>query len=139
MKWEHYTNEEVVLKRCEQDNETLKPIGLWFAQNKDWLKWCECEEFASYKHYYEIDEVPKNILKINTVEEAKELCKNYVLEGNRIDWIKVAEKYDGAFLKSFNLRSFPDMFSTPGALIFCALDVDSLVIWNQKDLKITLS
>jgi hypothetical protein len=100
-----------------------KPLGVWVSvegdsseDNISWKEWCISENFQleHFKHSYEVilkDDA--NVLHLKTSDEIFEFTKKYPLplekgwyswrskDTYQIDWVKVAEKYQGIIIAPY--------------------------------------
>jgi hypothetical protein len=133
-------NKEIELTRTYSQGQELKPRGLWYAIDNEWIEWCEGNTDGWIKNG--IIELEIDISKMLIVETAEQLREffdkfNYeVCKGIRyIDWGKIAQNYSGLEIRNYhNLKcgnAIPMMDST----WFWAWDVSSGCVWDLSIIK----
>ena len=89
-------------KIFETRRHGVKPHGLWYEINGEWVRWCESEMpgwVKKYNIFLDIDTT--NILILDTYEKAAEFQERYEDKTSElkmlqfIDWIKVSHDYKG--------------------------------------------
>lgn len=141
--------ETVNLDNDENTNEILfnfglKPPGLYFAPNDDWIDWCYNAGFSTGNYTYKqrISKIikPEKILIVpRDRESVLKFLKKWTITPNdveesigvfisRINWKDIMQEYGGIFLPSIKDMEY---LTIPGGLIFSALDVDTLVIFEE--------
>lgn len=84
----------------------IKPNGLWYDIDGDWISWCLAESPNWIRPYiYEVILDESKVLKINTIEEFEVFEDEYSIRDNTfsnfgivncidyINWLRVREKY----------------------------------------------
>ena len=106
---------------------TNKPVGLWFAQGVDWLKFIDQKMPIIAKHAHQLDLNWDNIIKVDKVSLAGFESKYGVdsPDGRLIDWRKVAEDWSGVWVELDGIES--DW--TKG------WDLSSGAVWGNTGLK----
>lgn len=128
-----------------QKEQSLKPNGLWYSLDKEWINWCSSEMphwKEKYNHLLEVD--LSRILIISSIRDvknleslygSKEVVEKWGITYNHIDWVKLSEDYDG-----IEIRNYYDIkFSIPDGSIsqgmwFYSWDIPSGCIWNLRSL-----
>ncbi len=143
----------------------MKPNGLFFARNNEWLEW-ELEHvfINDSKYKYSIHSQSCKNLKIYSIDDVKELVKcfkkytyNVTIEGkvhilhdntgrynsHMSDWSLLRKKdYDGVHFtrnlinERYTLHPNPDSVEYACYKLICCLDVETIVIWNLKELSL---
>lgn len=80
----------------------VKPKGLWYGVNEDWLRWCKSEQPNwIYPYNFELKINFSKIIVIKNYEQLKQFTEKYKdydsfsMVDYQIDWYKVAKKYSG--------------------------------------------
>ena len=129
------------LTPIEQTPGSLKPRGLWYGFGDEWIGWLKMEMpewWGETQYAYKIFPDTSNILVINTREELDDFIKNYYGEKS-IDWVKVAQVYDGFEIPHYRKEGFRQIvFTSPEREKYMwvyAMDISSGCIWNPKAIK----
>ena len=116
-----------------------KPNGIWFSQDNQWNK------MHDYSYKYTMHLELKNDLSIYNIlhvdmsnhEELLSFIRKYKQCGYnfRVDWNKVANKYDGIFMDKVKgiPSSYYKLYNSVDGCWILSLDVDSLCIWRWDD------
>lgn len=132
--WIHYSTNEIKELKNNKVSNNMKPVGLYFAPNKDWLRYCSKSNwFISLNKYeYKISDI-KNLNILNITDE--KILKKYLRKEELFFFIKVynwekmkTDGYDGIYISKESIDS--DTWSI--------YDVETLCIWNTKKIKIEL-
>jgi hypothetical protein len=113
----------------------MKPVGLWYSINYEWLEWCR-DNFRIHKEILEID--LSNVLVIDSVSKLKSLIREFgyfIVEGVKyIDWRKLSKRYSGIEFVNYNeIRNQLSILDLP--TWFYGLDVSSGCIWDLSVIK----
>ena len=89
------------LYSIRRDPFPMKPYGLWYAINDEWLEWCHSEmpdRIGRYYHKLEVNE--SQILIIKTTNEITQFIEEYKYYPFDpilwlINWTEVAKDYKG--------------------------------------------
>lgn len=129
------------LKAAEQTSGSLKPRGLWYGFGDEWIGWLKSEmpEWWDEAQYaYKIIPDTSTILVINTIEELDQFIDTYNV-GRNIDWVKVAEEYDGIEFPTYSKNRFRSLaFSSTDHMKYMwvySMDIASGCIWNPRAIK----
>ena len=130
------------LKNREQ-RVSDKPIGFWYGFRTSWHKWCRSEmpRWIIGSDYEVIVPSHLNILVLNShadifnfTDEYKINEKESFLENFQIDWVDVAEEYDGIEIEPYQHICRMDA----QCRWYYSWDVASGCIWNAKDVTLKL-
>lgn len=129
------------LKITEQSTGSLKPKGLWYGFGDEWIGWLKSEmpEWWDEAQYaYKVIPNLSNILVINTREELDQFIDTYNV-GRNIDWVKVAQDYDGIEFPTYSKNRFRNLaFSGADHMKYMwvySMDIASGCIWNPNGIK----
>lgn len=129
------------LRPVEQSSGSLKPKGLWYGFGDEWIGWLKSEmpEWWDEAEYaYKVIPEMANILVINTVEELDQFIDTYNV-GRNIDWVKVAQDYDGIEFPTYSKNRFRNLaFSGTDHMKYMwvySMDIASGCIWNPSGIK----
>jgi hypothetical protein len=131
----HYTSNKIDRYQTHytQHPDTLKPIGMWGSWNTEWRDWCNENEFSTFdlNNYYTIQMKIKDFSKILVIDSL-DTYLNLLGYCNKLNWKKVAKKYDGVVVKNYN-KIKSDLHKT-GLLdtFLYSLDVNCCCIWNLE-------
>ncbi len=137
----HFSNKQIdkLLPRVyEQQPFILKPSGLWFSKNNEWLEWCESEGYKytnqSFRYKLEIDF--RGILVIDSIDNLNWFKKTYS-KGNKIMWTDVATDYDGIYFDNYyEIKGFiRENKRFEEFLWYFGIDVNSGCIFNTRCIK----
>lgn len=135
------TNPISELGITQQSSGSLKPKGLWYGFGDQWISWLKSEmpEWWDEAQYaYKIFPNLANILVINTIEELDQFIDTYNV-GRNIDWVKVAEEYDGIEFPTYSKNRFRNLaFSSSDHMKYMwvySMDIASGCIWNPRGIK----
>lgn len=120
----------------KQDNSRMgKPNGLWYGVGTSWIDWVKSSVPGwIQKHVFEITPEYSNILKIQNFDELVEFSNEYSyrlqddISFKVIDWIKVAEKYDGIEITNYMYKTRMNF----DYFWYWGWDVASGCIWNKS-------
>jgi len=125
----------------QQSSGSLKPKGLWYGFGDQWINWLKSEmpEWWDEAQYaYKVFPNISNILVINTIEELDQFIDKYNV-GRNIDWVRVAEEYDGIEFPSYSREGFRNLaFSSSDHMKYMwvySMDIASGCIWNPSGIK----
>lgn len=125
----------------QQSSGSLKPKGLWYGFGDQWINWLKSEmpEWWDEAQYaYKVFPNLANILVINTIEELDQFIDTYNI-GRNIDWVRVAEEYDGIEFPSYSREGFRNLaFSSSDHMKYMwvySMDISSGCIWNPNGIK----
>ena len=122
----------------------FKPIGLWYAFGKEWLKYLNTvlkEPAGKFIYKFDIDKCKMVYLnseyRIHTftqkygVKEESEESRKYGTVEDMIDWSKVANDYEGVEFDPYfkDLEKVYQWYET--------VSIPSGCIWDSRNLKIT--
>lgn len=126
--------------------DSLKPIGLWYSINLEWIKWCKSEmPDWIHKHNIEIDIDEGKILVISTPKQLAYFIEKYERSVSysdflkEVNWEKVTKQYSGIEIRNYEqlkwmrdrdhntIKSFSAWFSS--------WDVSSGCIWDLTVVK----
>jgi len=115
----------------------MKPVGLWYSINYEWLEWCR-DNFRIHKEILEIEIDLSNVLVIDSVSKLKSLIREFgyfIVEGVKyIDWRKLSKRYSGIEFVNYNeIRNQLSILDLP--TWFYRLDVSSGCIWDLSVIK----
>lgn len=115
----------------------MKPVGLWYSINYEWLEWCR-DNFSIHKEILEIEIDLSNVLVIDSVLKLKSLIEEFgyfIVEGVKyIDWQKLSKRYSGIeFVNYTEIRNQLSVLDLP--TWFYGLDVSSGCIWDLSVIK----
>jgi hypothetical protein len=137
----HYSTSPVVnLYSKNQRNSTVKPEGLWYEVNGDWVRWCEAEElgWTTEKMLYSVDLGESNVLKISSVEELDDFTEKFVrlLQPEVLweypQWAEVAKLWDGLQISPYLWeRRLTSMW-------YYGWDCASGVLWRPRKASVML-
>lgn len=139
---QHYSRDPVaVVRSVEQDPNGRwdKPRGLWVsvAGPDDWPSWCESEGFgdvaAKLAHEVVLAD-DAHILHLRSgfdvfglaVDYEREMPHAYYSRGDAIDWVRVADEYDGIIIAPYQWSCR----LTPETSWYYSWDCASGCIWN---------
>jgi len=116
-----------------------KPLGgLWYSINTSWMEWCLAEQPDWLSQYiYEI-EIARLVMpplhKLSSDAKFEKFETEFALSDNKfrmklIDWLKVAEQYDGLEINPYNT------FRRLGSFWYYGWDCASGVIWRGRAIK----
>ena len=104
----------------------MKPKGLWYGIGNSWIDWVRTEmpEWET-EQAYALSLNKSSMLTIRTYEELIEFDKQYS-EGEYINWMEVAKKYDGIEIAPYISRARFEI------LWYYGWDVASGCIWGPN-------
>lgn len=126
---------------------TLKPTGLWYVFTKTrWIEWARSAMKDAFKkndvvYLYRLKFTkPSNILIVDSLQKAKDLCKQLVSSTARAyNWNKLKQQgYDGVEIYDDVLDA---MFREDGddcLLMLQSFDISSGCLWNVENVKVEL-
>jgi hypothetical protein len=129
------TDSEVIGK-CyyKQLDLSLKPSGLWYGINGDWLDWCRYEMpewIEKYNYQIEIDE--SKILQIDNIYNLRLFIEKYACNKLRyINWQLVSRKYSGIEIINYHEIKYKNRYLD---IWFYSWDCDSGCIWDIDVIK----
>lgn len=109
----HYSNQALKsVRSVTQEPQGMnvrgdKPKGLWVSVqgDDDWYSWCQSESYGIGKLAYHVVLCPDaNVLRIGTAQELDEFTEQFGIEKSwtvDIDWISVANKYQGILIAPY--------------------------------------
>jgi len=114
-----------------------KPEGLWysFSLGQGWMRG-QMENYGwldAYKYILYLDTSSLNILQIKNARDAIEFLDEYAPATGKIDWPRIASKYDG--IEILNYRKW-GRHNREVREQFYGWDMDSGCIWNTQNLKV---
>mgnify|MGYP000097111321 CR=1 FL=1 len=125
----------------KQSSGSLKPKGLWYGFGDEWIGWLKSEMpewWDDAQYAYKVFPNISNILVINTIEELDQFIDKYNV-GRNIDWVRVAEEYDGIEFPSYSREGFRILaFSSSDHMKYMwvySMDIASGCIWNPSGIK----
>lgn len=135
------TNPISELGIIQQSSGSLKPKGLWYGFGDEWIGWLKSEmpEWWDEAQYaYKVFPNIPNLLVINTIDELDQFIGKYNA-GRNIDWVRVAEEYDGIEFPSYSREGFRNLaFSSADHMKYMwvySMDIASGCIWNPSGIK----
>lgn len=127
----------------------LKPAGLWYGIDGDWIEWCESEMPHWVKpYYYELEFVENiNLLLITNLAELKSFNDKYsvvikedaVFPLKEIDWVKVMKDYDGIEIQNYHsikYATYSEIGLSLSMIWFSGWDCNSGCVWNLGKVKV---
>ena len=153
----HYSGKPIEnLYKVDQRPHGCKPQGLYCAPNTEWEDWCESQDFATstneFKYKLVGDMSKLLVVDLNNVNEfeAKYSVKCQDIMGvgedreelkalialvikSQFHWDKVALEYPGVWFKYHELYTL-----RPWRSWVCALDVETIVIWDPSGFSVKL-
>jgi len=143
MKRIHYSDAETLCleKKYLQGIYKLKPCGLWYSINNEWLKWCK-SEMPSWitKFKFELNINTSNILIISNISELQSFCSEYKYKLNPfksldyIEWARVSKNYDGIEIRNYDNLKYDRNLDYKNVWVY-GWDISSGCIWNLQALK----
>jgi hypothetical protein len=159
--WSNYYHySELVIDEVKSTEQTLhlcdKPTGIYFSLGNKWLRWCQEQDFYphNYKYKYQLSSIGTTNIYILTLHNIYDFIDTYKTEvkldddyiKKNIDWeMIIHDGYDGILIPEdiLDLRYFRGDLSLEMFLelnnLLSSYDVESLVIWNPKRVKIKLA
>ena len=128
-------------KTYPQERAVLKPRGLWYGIDNEWIEWCKNNMVHRVKKkIIELEDI--NLSKILIIENFKQLKVfseefSYKVDPyvNYINWEKISKKYSGIEIQNYykikEKESFPDLDN----IWFWGWDVSSGCIWDLSIIK----
>jgi len=115
----------------------MKPVGLWYSINYEWLEWCRYN-FRIHKEIIEIEIDLSNVLVIDSIFKLNSLTEEFgyfIVEGVKyIDWEKLSKRYSGIeFVNYDEIRNQLSVLDLP--TWYYGLDVSSGCIWDLSVIK----
>jgi len=141
MKRIHITNATIDVSRTyEQSDKDIKPTGLWYGINNEWLNWCkEHEPEWIGKNMFKLDIDMSNVLILSTVKDTIEFYIKYKKDKpwECMKWRDLAKDYDGFEIQNYHAIKYSEFLRIDyiGFLWLWGWDVDSGCIWNLKAIK----
>lgn len=128
--------------RSYKQGDSLKPKGLWYSLDVEWLEWCLCEMrhwVEEYSHEIEIDY--SNILLIESQQGVIDFESKYgknvgttLVSGFsyfQIDWDKLSQDYSGIEIRNYHkLKRNISAGELSRRIWLSGWDVSSGCIWN---------
>jgi hypothetical protein len=127
--------------------EKLKPSGIWYAIDNDWIDWCSSEIphwIGRYQQVLQIDH--SRILVLKSIDDIKTFISKYKVEPHPllkfmwyINWKAVASEYAGIEIhnyreikwgEGYDFNRYQDL-----GLWFSAWDVSSGCIWDLSAIR----
>lgn len=155
----HLSNKKLINITAKKQSISIKPIGLWYGNDCNWLNWVKKNTGIDYKYKYEIkisitqiENKHKNkVLVLKSARDFDKFTIKYGVFKNNIIYIKwndVSKHFGGIEVrnirkrliaskyvqKKFNLNYNVDELDYP-ILWTEYFDVDSGCIWNEKSVK----
>ena len=129
---------EIELTRTYCQGQELKPKGLWYAINNEWIEWCKNNADCWIKSgIIELEVDLSKMMIVETTEQLNGLFTkfNYELcEGIRyIDWHKMAQNYSGLEIRNYHGLKWANTIIDSGW--FSSWDVSSGCIWDLSIIK----
>jgi hypothetical protein len=110
-----------------------KPTGFWYGFGSSWIDWVNMEVPEwNYNHIFKIEVNQNKILQINTLDKLIEFDNNFSVQVSyfkNIDWIRVADFYDGIEITPYQYKARRELSWYYG------WDVASGCIWNPNAIK----
>jgi hypothetical protein len=137
----HLTHESEIKKMdTKQKPEGPKPRGLWYAVGFGWLDFTANEFTSFYEekevYAFEISLNGLNVLRITNYDELLKFEEAYLVSNENeymkkfdINWVKVAENYDGIEIAPYIYKA------RMGHFWYYGWDVASGCIWNTSKLN----
>lgn len=144
-------SKKINITKLYSQNNGLKPVGLWYAINNEWVDWCLSQEpdwIKSNNILVEIDE--GKVLTLKNTEQIKEFIarykklitppieyKNWLLPIEYINWFLLAQEYAGIEIQNYHeikFESFQNINLLPMTWFF-AWDVSGGCIWDLSIIK----
>ena len=130
-----------------QKENSMKPRGLWYSINYEWLEWCR----GNYSIHSEMISLNIDLSKILIIENSTQLDSlmdifgYYIVKGVKyINWEKLSTYYSGIEFRNYNqtrncfdLHNLPTWFYTLDCSCGCIWDLS--VIKNYKHSELDLS
>ena len=108
-------------RKYYQGKMEMKPNGLWYALDNDWLEWCSGEMphwVQKYLFSFTVDLT--NILILSNIEEVRKFCDEYekpIFESiTAVDWWKVSQEYAGIEICNYHKLKW-EVFSSEHRLM----------------------
>jgi GNAT superfamily N-acetyltransferase len=117
--------------RFQEGHYGFKPKGIWLAKGTGWIDFIE-EEGIDFKHYcsaFKVD-LGEDILVLNDLEDYNGFTLRYAISESKIDWVKVAKRYNGIAL--INPRRFQ---FNEGLQWVYGWDITSACIWSEEGVE----
>jgi len=114
----------------------LKPDGLWYGINNEWLDWC-CGEMPDWikKYLFELDIDETDILIISSKNDLTEFCKKYRYDtSTEINWKEVRDDYKGIEIENYHDLKWSNNLSL-SSVWFYIWDVSGGCIWDLTALN----
>lgn len=134
-------SKEIDLTRTYAQGHDIKPKGLWYGIDNEWLDWCEgnMEEWIK-NEIIELDVDLSKMLILETPDQLKAFSDKYSYEIiphstiKYIDWAKIAQDYSGIEIRNYYDLKYYDQFMR-WEVWFMAWDVSSGCIWDLSIIK----
>jgi len=136
----HITSSKAIIpkgRNYAQQPLELKPNGLWYSINDEWLEWCFGNDLFDWigDNRFELELDMSKILVISSVDELTMFNNEFEDKESRfrnIDWRLVAEKYSG--IELINYYSYR-MATVNRSIWHYSIDVNGGCIWDLSALK----
>lgn len=132
-------NRQLNLSKKYTQEMDMKPRGLWYSIDNEWLDWCKGNEFYTAKGLIEIEIDTTQIMVIQTRQQLDlfidKFGYNLTSRVKYIDWQKLATVHSGVEFRDFyKIRSgFRSLLDLP--TWYYALDCSSGCIWDLSIIK----
>lgn len=131
-----------------QKEKSIKPRGLWYGINYEWLEWCK-GNFSIHNEMIEINIDSSKILLIENPQQLYSLMGIFgynIVEGVKyIDWEKLSKYYSGIEFQnyhqtknSFDLHNLPTWFYTLDCSSGCIWDLSVIKNYTHSELDLSL-
>lgn len=125
------SSESIDLTRTYIQQFDIKPIGLWYAMDNDWIKWVKTEGMPwIYPNDFTMKLDKTDILVLDSIADFKNFNTDYTVFNSfiSIDWVRVADKYKGIEIPNYN-KVRHHFFDMPMTWIL-TWDVNSGCVWD---------
>lgn len=127
-------SESIDLTKTYTQRFDIKPIGLWYAMDNDWIKWVKGEQMPwIYPNDFVLKIDKTDILVLESIDDFKHFNKEYAVFNSyiSIDWARVAEKYKGVEIPNYDkIRHYNFEFFDTTMMWTRTWDVKSGCVWD---------
>jgi hypothetical protein len=131
----------LTFKTVDEQDDPMKPKGLWYAIGMEWMDWCDLEgenDWLYNRYVHKITTDPQHILMIRSKkdfwmlkEKYKHSTPSYCGSYYEISWKRIAKDYAGIEISPYQWKYRLDVnFDW-----YYSWDVASGCIWNEKAIK----